>query len=355
MKPFSFIVVGSGYRAMFYTRIARAFPDQFELKYVLCRSEEKVQKLIREHGVPATASVQVCENACPDFVVVAVNKDSIADVAREWVLKGYPVVTETPAGSSVEKLNALWDLKKNDGGRIMVCEQYRRYPVLAAGLKAIEEGRLGDPYAVYLSVAHDYHGVSLIRRMLKIGLEPVRMRGSRYEFPVTETDSRYGAVTDGRTARKIRDHVTMEFASGKAAFYDFSGVQYHSYIRSRHLTVQGQNGEWSDTILRYVKDDHRPETEYMLPYFAPRYRALETGRLKEICSGWKPELLLDQEQDEYAIATMLYDFRDYLAGGPEVYPLAEALEDAYLWKLMQEAVWNPGKEIVSERMPWHER
>ena len=122
MKPFSFIVVGSGYRAMFYTRIARAFPDQFELKYVLCRSEEKVQKLIREHGVPATASVQVCENACPDFVVVAVNKDSIADVAREWVLKGYPVVTETPAGSSVEKLNALWDLKKNDGGRIMVCE-----------------------------------------------------------------------------------------------------------------------------------------------------------------------------------------------------------------------------------------
>ena len=121
------------------------------------------------------------------------------------------------------------------------------------------EGRLGDPYAVYLSVAHDYHGVSLIRRMLKIGLEPVRMRGSRYEFPVTETDSRYGAVTDGRTARKIRDHVTMEFASGKAAFYDFSGVQYHSYIRSRHLTVQGQNGEWSDTILRYVKDDHRPD------------------------------------------------------------------------------------------------
>jgi len=46
-----------------FTQDCQGFPDQFELKYVLCRSEEKVQKLIREHGVPATASVQVCENA----------------------------------------------------------------------------------------------------------------------------------------------------------------------------------------------------------------------------------------------------------------------------------------------------
>lgn len=354
VKPLSFIIVGSGYRAMFYVRIARRYPEQFDLKYVLCRSEEKAERLIREQGAPATASVEQCENAGADFVVVAVNKTSIADVAREWILKGYPVVTETPAGSSIEKIKMLWDLKVNHSERIMVCEQYHRYPVLAGGLKAIEDGKLKDPYAVYLSVAHDYHGISLIRRMLQLGPEPVRMRGSRYEFPVTETDSRNGEITDGRIAGKLRDHVTMEFASGKAAFYDFSGVQYHSYIRSRHVTVQGQDGEWSDTILHYVNEEHKPETEYLLPYFAPRYQALETRELKELCRSWKPELLLEQAQDEYAIATMLYDMRDYLAGGPEVYPLAEALEDAYLWILMQEAVQSPGKEIISERMPWHE-
>lgn len=354
MKPLSFIIVGAGYRAMFYVRIARRYPEQFELKYVLCRSEEKARRFSEEQGVPAAASAEVCENARPDFVVVAVNKTSIADVAEEWVRRGYPVVLETPAGTSVEKLKGLWDLKKNHGGRLMVCEQYWRYPVLAAGLKAVREGKLGDPYAAYLSVAHDYHGVSLIRRMLRLGLEPVKMRGSRYEFPVTETDSRYGDITDGRVAKKIRDHVTMEFASGKTAFYDFSGVQYHSYIRSRHLTVQGQDGEWSDTVLRRVDEEHRPLTECLLPYLAPRYQVLETKELKDMCRYWKPELALEQAQDEYAIATMLYDMRDYLAGGPEVYPLAEALEDAYLWILMQEAVLEPGKEIASEKMPWHE-
>ncbi len=354
MKPLSFIIVGSGYRAMFYVRIARAYPEQFHLQYMLCRSEEKAQKLKAEQGVPATVSVETCEQAHPDFVVVAVSKDSIADVAREWILKGYPVAAETPAGSSIEKLKMLWDLKINHGGRLLICEQYFRYPVIASGLKAITEGKLGDPYAVSLSVAHDYHGISLIRRMLKLGLEPVTMRGARYEFPVTETDSRYGRITDGRIANKFRDHVVLEFASGKTAFYDFSGVQYHSYIRSRHLTVQGQNGEWSDTILRYVKEDHIPEKKYLLPYFPPRYQELETEKLKGLLSSWRPELMLEQEQDEYAIATMLYDLRDYLAGGAEVYPLAEALEDAYLWQLMQEAVQNPGKAISSEKMPWQD-
>lgn len=353
MKPLSFIVVGSGYRAMFYARIAKRYPEQFELKYVLCRSEEKAGRLIREQGVPATASVEQCERAKPDVVVVAVNKDAIADVAAEWMRKGYPVAAETPAGSSVEKLNMLWDLQVNHGGRLMVCEQYHRYPVLAGGLKAIEEGKLGDPYAVYLSVAHDYHGISLIRRMLRIGLEPVKMRGSRYELPVTETDSRYGKITDGRVGKKLRDHVIMEFVCGKSAFYDFSGVQYHSDIRSRHLTVQGQDGEWSDTVLRYVNQEYRPEKELMPLYFDSRYQALVTDELRELGREWRPELLLEQIQDEYAIATMLYDMREYLAGGPEVYPLAEALEDAYLWKLMQEAVVNPGKEVVSERMLWH--
>ena len=64
-------------------------------------------------------------------------------------------------------------------------------------------------------------------------------------------------------------------------------------------------------------------------------------------------LALEAEQDEYAIATMLYDMKEYLDGGAEVYPLREALEDAYVWLLIQEAVKRPGETIVSEPMPWH--
>ena len=354
MVPLSFVVVGSGFRSLFFARIAKRFPEIFEMKYLLCRTEEKAERLARENGISTTTSVEACVAAKPDFVIVAVNKESICSVAKEWLERGFAVMTETPVGATVEELKELWSLSADRGARIQVLEQYHRYPIMEAGLRAVEMGRLGDPYAVSLSVAHDYHGASLMRRMLRMGFEPMVVRGSHYEFPVTETDSRYGAITDGSVNMKSRDHVTIEFGSGKVAFYDFAGIQYRSFIRSRHVNVRGRDGEWNDSILRYVKEDHLPEMEQLVPFLNPKYRVLETEALREICSKWNPVLALEAEQDEYAIATMLYDMREYLDGGAEVYPLREALEDAYEWLLIQEAVKRPGETVRSERMPWHE-
>lgn len=351
-KPLSFIIVGSGWRAMFYVRIAKRNPERFQLKYVLCRSGEKVGQLQKE-GIPATVSVKECEEVKPDFVVVAVTKTSIFQVTKEWALKGFPVLCETPAGMSLKELRELWELKEHLRARIQVAEQYIRYPIMAAGLKAIEQGKLGEPYSVNLSVAHDYHGASLIRHMLRIGSEPVAIQGRQYSFPVRETDSRYGAITDGSIKERERTCVTMEFASGKIAYYDFSGVQYHSFIRSRHLNVQGRDGEWNDTILKFTDENHLPRQERLLPYLAPEYRDLETEELREIAAQWNPSLELEAAQDEYAIVSMMADMGDYLETGKEVYPLAQALEDVYLWLLMKKAAENPGSVIEWEPQPWN--
>ena len=217
----------------------------------------------------------------------------------------------------------------------------------------MEQGKLGEPYGVSLSVAHDYHGASLIRKMLHMGFEPMTLRGSRYTFPVRQTDSRYGPITDGSIKNQDRDHVTIEFASGKVAFYDFSSIQYRSFIRSRHVNVRGRDGEWNDTILRYVGEDNLPVVEHMIPYLNPRYQVLETDKIKEICGRWNPVLTLDAVQDEYAIAAMMFDMREYLEGGKEIYPLADSLEDAYIFTLIQEAAARHGEPVISEKMPWH--
>ena len=355
MKPLSFIIIGSGWRAMFYVRIAKRFPEMFSLKYLLCRKEEKAEQIRKEWNIPVTLSVEECVKAAPDFVVVAVSKNAIFDVTKEWVLKGFPVLCETPAAMTVEQLQELWELKERQGARIQVAEQYIRYPVLAAGFKRMQDWQVSEPYTLDLSVAHDYHGASLIRHMLCSGIEMVKLTGATYSFPVTETDSRYGPVTDGSVKQRDRTRITMEFVSGKNAFYDFSGVQYHSFIRSRHLNVQGQDFEWNDTMFRYVDAQGAGQAEQLFPYVDERYQMLVTEELKEICSKWNPVLTLEEVQDEYAIATMMLDMGRYLEQGIEVYPLAEALEDAYLWILMQEAAANPGCTVVSEQMPWHVR
>lgn len=352
MEILSYIIVGSGYRSEFYARIAATYPHLFRAIF-LCRSEEKAAKMRMKTGIQATTSLKECEQFHADFVVVAVNKENIADVCEEWVERGYPVVTETPAGASIEKLCRLWELRERRGARITVCEQYHRYPGLVVGLDAISEGKIGTPYSAYLSLAHDYHGASLLRRMLLTTGERFVLRGERFRNSVIETDSRTSAITDGHKETKNRDIVFVVFSSGKEAIYDFSGVQYRSFLRSRHLIVRGDKGEWNDNLIYYLNERNQPERDYLMPVIREKYSELDTQNLRDLRKTWQPELFLDTRQDEYAIATILFDMREYLAGGEEIYPLREALDDAYFWLLMDQAVSSPWKEIEAQVMPWN--
>ena len=101
MAKLRFIVVGSGWRSLFYWRIAQALPERFELCAMLCRTEEKAEKMHREYGVPVSTSAEQCIALHPDFVVVAVNKASIAAVSTEWLARGFAVLSETPAALEV--------------------------------------------------------------------------------------------------------------------------------------------------------------------------------------------------------------------------------------------------------------
>ncbi|MCR5369248.1 MAG: hypothetical protein K6E83_00885 [Clostridium sp.] len=262
-----------------------------------------------------------------------------------------------------------------------IAQQYPRYPGLVMGFSAVRDGRIGTPRSAYLSLVHDYHAASLLRRMLLTGDEDYVIRGSRTQTPAAVTDSRQGAVYDDRTAMETRDTAVIDDASGKRAVYDFSGVQYHSFLRSRHLVVRGDRGEWNDNLLYELEvegsggaDDGPdvgpdsaggvsrgtdlvlPRTECLLPVIREKYRVLDTAELRDLRKIWRPELHLDTAQDEFAIATMLLDMGERAAGVSEEmpYPLREALQDAYFRILLERAMQDPWKEIRPERMPWDE-
>ena len=346
----SYLIVGSGYRAKFYARIAKTYPALFSALF-LCRSEEKAALMQYETGVPAVCSTEEAAAFRPDFIVIAVNKTSITDVSIEWVNRGYPVLMETPAGMTREQLLQLWNLSQNSA-RIAVAEQYHRYPDMIAGLQAVSEGRIGTPGSAYLSLAHDYHGMSLLRRMLLTEGESYSIRGERTMYPVTETDSRTGPLPGNPVRERARDLVWVSFDSGKKALYDFSGVQYHSFIRSRHVLVRGDRGEWCDAVLYCLDNRGQPVREELRPVIPERYKELDTALLRDARRVPRAGLSMDNLQDEFAMASMLYDMKDFLENGTEVYPLREALEDAYFRILMEEALAEPWKEVRAGKMPW---
>ena len=355
MKPLKFVVIGSGWRSLFYARIARAYPDCFNLGAFFCRSKEKAQWMQEETGIKAVTSPEDCRSENPDFVVVAVNKDSIFQVTREWALKGYPVLCETPAAMELGDLQELWRLRTQEGARIQVAEQYFEYPVFHAAIEIAKRGYLGDPYMVNISAVHDYHGASLIRRLLGIGMENMKVYGKKYVYPVVETDSRQGFIEDGRVSERERVRLTFEFEGGKTAFYDFNSIQYHSRIRSRHLNVQGVRGELDDWTLRSVGEDNRPREYQMIK------EPFETGNgIKEIYMG--EELLYRNPfyelgkinglpQDETAIGTLMLGMRRFIEEGTEAYPLSEGLQDAYVRILMEQTL-KSGQMVESKTQVW---
>lgn len=311
MKKARFIIVGSGWRAAFYARIAKALPEQFELLYMLCRSQEKAEKLARELDIPTTTSISACIEAKPDFVVVAVTKSSMTDVALEWLERGFHVLAETPAATNLKTIERLKNLGEK-AKRLIIAEQYRLYPEYSAVLSVLEKGLIGEPTCLNISVAHDYHSASLIRAFLKIPCSMKYSVNSKiYEFPTARTVTRYERFTDGRVENKKLTVATFEFENGKVAFHDFDSEQYRSPIRKNTLKIQGVRGEIIDQKVYYLDENNEPqECDLPIETFFPG------------CNF---------SQDETAIARLMQKTVAYIRGSaPHPYPLEEAIQDAIM-------------------------
>lgn len=378
-RKYRFIIVGSGWRSMYYVRAAKALPHIFSLEAMLCRTDEKAERIAKEMNIHTTTSIEECEKIKPDFVVVAVNKSSIGEVSKEWMAKGFTVLCETPPTVDEAELGRLWELHKEKGWRLCVAEQYFMYPSYRSMLEVLDSGIIGEPYNVNISLAHEYHGASLMKKILHTEDETFTITGKKYTYPVKETANRYERFTDGRVGLKSRDVMTIEFESGKTAFYDFSSEQYRSKIRSNYVKVQGVNGELVSVDgafnrVQYMDENNQPKEQEIVV----KERQLTTGdanpNLNEVtevtsvimkmCSENKDtKLLYDAEselglcglaEDETAVAAMMLGAGIYNDGGKEIYPLKNALTDAYMAGLMQKALEKPGVTVTSKKQPWQE-
>ena len=363
MGQYRFVIIGSGWRAQFYVRIAKALPELFELCAMYCRSEEKADRIRSEYDIPVTTSVDDCVSANPDFIVTAVSKSSGPEVARRWMDKGFTVLGETPAGADLETLNNLWKCQEQ-GQKLVIAEQYFLYPYYSSLIRLVKTGIIGWINCLNISLAHEYHGASLMRSLLGISSDVAFTVSSKtYEFPVTETRTRYEEFNDGRIADKKRTVSTFEFDNGQVTFYDFDSEQYHSKIRKNSYKIQGTRGEilngkviYLDSGNNAVKADIQAETRQIERDFInpnPEFSEEVTGICFQDQQLYNPPFgLCGLSQDETAVAQLMKKTAEYARETSESsYPLKEALQDAYMAILMRESE-ETGKPVRSERQIW---
>lgn len=357
MKNIRFALIGSGWRAEFYIRIAKQLPAMFELTHVMIRDPEKATVFSEKFGVPTVNGLDALLAGKPDFVVVCVKRGIQTDTLIELMRRGVPVLCETPPGESEDALLRVWEEAQRHQARVQVAEQYFAQPLYAAWYEAIRQGLLGRVENISLSALHGYHGASIIRRFLGTGFQGCRIYGKRYAFDVTETYGREGMCFDGETFACPRDRLTFEFDGGGVAFFDFSDpAQYHSFIRTRQLTVQGVRGEIDDLTIRYLAEGNVPVTANLNRIDLGVYGNQEWSHFA-IMLGEKflyrsPFPGARFNDDEIAVASCLQGMGEYLETGGDCYSLKDALEDMHLCLKMDEALKNPLTVVRTRPMPW---
>lgn len=348
-------IIGGGWRADFFMRIAKQLPG-FSIAGVLRRSPEKAQQTQQQHGVPAFHTLEDFLQAKPDFVVLAVPRSVVLKQLEALFQRQVPVLVETPPAANTEELAQLWQLYTSQKPVVMVAEQYFCQPYHSANLSLIQSGLLGQVHSASNGMMHGYHGISMLRKVLGIGMENAYIHGKTYPYSITQTCGRDGPITTGGLAQATRQAYTFQFESGKLAFWDFSDEQYFSYIRQRHFSVQGTRGEICDYDYHYLNEDNTPVSLRLQRDELGQYSNLEGYGLRGLCLGGKtvyqnpfPGTRLND--DEIAIATLMQNMVDHIVQGtPLLYPLKDALQDSYL-ALCLEAAFTEG-HCQTQTQPW---
>ncbi|MBN1674749.1 MAG: Gfo/Idh/MocA family oxidoreductase [Kiritimatiellae bacterium] len=350
-----FAIIGGGWRAAFYLRVARALPERFACCGMTVRDGGKGEPITRQWGVKTYRTAEAMLDACsPCFVVVSVPWQVAPEMLRVLAAAGVPTLCETPPAPDREGLARLSELVR-DGARIQVAEQYVFQPMHAARLAVIRSGRLGTVTQAQVSAAHGYHGISLIRHYLGAGFEDLSVTARKFVSPIVTGPTRDGPPAEEKLAESVQTLAWLDFG-GKLGVFDFAGDQYFSWIRSPHVLIRGERGEIRNAELRWLKAFDRPVQARLERREAGQDGNLEGYYLKGIALGeewvyenpFAPARLTD---DELAVATCLAKMAAYVDGGPEFYSLAEAAQDHYISLTMGEAV-RSGASVSTATQPW---
>jgi hypothetical protein len=217
---------------------------------------------------------------------------------------------------------------------------------------------LGEISQVQVSVAHGYHGISLIRKFLGISYENVAVRAFEFGTPLIAGPDRSGPPSEEKRKESLQKIAYLQFGQ-KHAVFDFAPDQYFSWIRSQRLLVRGERGEINNLDSCYLDDFRTPVRVRFERNDAGQAGNLEGYYHKGYSAGgqdWYQNLFAHGRlsDDEIAVATCLGSMRHYLETGESFYSLAEASQDHYLSLMMDEAT-RSGRTLESSNQVWRQQ
>jgi predicted dehydrogenase len=355
-KPNRFGVVGVGWRAQYYLRLAALLPDRLEVVGIVRRDQERARKSATRWGAPAYASLaEMVASRHPDFIVGAVPWDATPGVVQAAVDLGLPILCETPPAPDLDGLRSLWQ-SVGASGLVQVAEQYPLLPSHASRLALARSGAIGQVTSVQVSSTHMYHAVALMRAFLGAGFGPATASARTFVAPLLNPLVKDAWTDDDQLHDSKTIIATIDFG-GSMGLYDFTDNQWHNQLRSRRIVIRGSMGEIvNDEVVRLVGPRTivrsplvRRQTGYDLDLDAYDTDHISLG---DTILYRNPFPTLRFNDEEIAISTMLLAMAAWVRGeGEPPYPLAAGCQDHMVALAVEESAVS-GEPVTTFVEAW---
>ena len=326
-------------------------PQQFTLVNWVLRTEERAEEVKKQYHRETTSDVLAALSVPHDLVVLCVPSSNLESLLFLLIEQQETILCETGfTALPLETLISIYTRYKESQSKILIAEQYYRYPYFQTchALRSL----LGNLTEVRVACLHDHHGTSIIRHFLAEKGNDCSISASSRTSWIVRTGGRDTIDTEGVRIQTKRTTATLEFEDGKTGYFDFADVQYHSCIRSSHFCLFGERGEISDDSVRYLNEENEGvcQTIQRIKDGGANnnplsLRALAFGNTYQFRNPYWPHAFND---DEIALALCLED-----ACKGKGYSLAEAFQDSYLAQCMQRSCAEK-KTMETESQIWTE-
>lgn len=357
-RPVRFAMVGSGWRARFFWRMAHLMPGRFELTGVVTRTAERGAQVTAEWGVPTYRTLaELLAARRPELVVVCVPWPVTPEMIRELVAADVPVLAETPPAPDLAGLHALWaDVGRS--GLVQVAEHSPSLPAHQARARLVAEGVLGTATQVQISSTHLHHAVAVVRRLLGVRAgAPVTVSAHRFEAPLMDLRTRAGWTGDTEPGRRTTTVAVLDLGDERSAVYDFTDNQWRNPLRVDRLLVRGSHGELlDDRVTRWTG----PTTVVTSPVVRTQSgvgQDMDGFDLEHLTFEGRvlyrnPFVGARLADDDVAVATLLDQTGAWVRGdGPPPYPLAEGSTDHAVAMAIGESA-RTARPVRLPAQPW---
>jgi predicted dehydrogenase len=355
-EPARYAIVGRGWRARFFLRLAAVMPDRFTVTGVVTRTAEGGAQVTSEFGVPAYRQpADLLGPDRPDFVITSVPWEVNPGLVEWLVEAGMPVLSETPPAPGADDMRALWS-RVGGSGLVQVAEQYLLMPDNAARLAVTRAGVIGEPTSAQVSSTHLYHAVSIMRGMLGAGLDAVTVDARQFTAPLADPLTRDGWRGDSTPRDTPTTIATIDFGD-RMGLYDFTDTQWWNPLRRERIVVRGSLGELVDDDVVRLVDPVTPVRSPLIRRHTGIGFNLEGSELDHVSFDGSvvyrnPFAGVRLSDEEIAIATLLSQTAAWAAGtGEAPYPLAEACQDHLIGLAIEESA-RSGRPVTTGREPW---